>query len=252
MKTYIYILLAIIGLIAFTSCESDEIDTQGKEIYDLDVIKAEIAKKLGCDPSEVDGGYEPFWKPNDFVFSVFGSINHQTIFSCFLKDKDGKNLLSQVDKDKIRIYIVKDGKEVLQQIDAPVDDGTPRSFQDGPYVGSDYSEYLKWIKKYYPIAKYYGVRSDIDNPDEVVSLEFFRTVASDQIKYVIRWNDKWSDTIEIKYHWILVRSGGKLGYLPHRFTKIWINGEPVFDITEEQVMSDKVNMLIPDELTFVH
>ena len=56
MKTYI--LLAIIGLIAFTSCESDEIDTQGKEIYDLDVIKAEIAKKLGCDPSEVDGGYE--------------------------------------------------------------------------------------------------------------------------------------------------------------------------------------------------
>ena len=160
--------------------------------------------------------------------------------------------MSQVDKDKIRIYIVKDGKEVLQQIDAPVDDGTPRSFQDGPYVGSDYSEYLKWIKKYYPIAKYYGVRSDIDNPDEVVNLEFFRTVASDQIKYVIRWNDEWSDTIEIKYHWILVRSGGKLGYLPHRFTKIWINGEPVFDITEEQVMSDKVNMLIPDELTFVH
>jgi len=76
-------LLAIISLIPFTSCESEVIDTQGKEIYDLDVMKAEIAKKLGCDPSEVDGGYEPFWRPNDFVFSVFGSVNHRTIFFLF-------------------------------------------------------------------------------------------------------------------------------------------------------------------------
>ena len=251
MKKIIYILLAIMVFIPFTSCESDEIDTQGKEIYDLDLRREEIARQMGCNPSEIDGFYEPYWKPNNFVFGVFGSVGQRPSFSCFLKDKNGSNLLSQVDKDKIRIYIVRDGKEVLQEIDAPVDDGNSHTFRDGPYLGSDYSEYLKWIKKYYPIAKYYGVRSDEDYPDEAVSLEFFRTAASDQVKYIIRWNDKWSDTIEFKYFWILVKSGGKIGYLPRNFTKVWINGELIYNIAEEEILSD-ANPAIPKEFTFVH
>ena len=48
-------------------------------------------------------------------------------------------------------------------------------------------------------------------------------------KYIIRWNDQWSDEVEGVFLCRVVKWGGKLGYQPLGLLRVWANGELIYD-----------------------
>ena len=165
-----------------------------------------------------------------------------------LEDKEGNRLNEQIELSQIRIYEVVNGKEVMQ-------------FKYRIADGQTWPEDVPWLEPYYMWGKewdderifdYYkskGLRvytvdgnnsyrsMDKDsNVFQFILLDFIHQVTQDKGKYIIRWNDQWSDEIEIEFNWARAKYQGKVGYMPGghfsffpAFKRVWLNGEIVLE-----------------------
>ena len=111
MKRNFYLLLFFLTFLPFTSCSTDDINLDGEDIYDLDAYFAEWVKETYG--QDLEWAYEYLnGTPNVFRNedrSIFTMGQFKVV------DKEGNNLIDQIDTDKVRIYQVINDKEILQE-----------------------------------------------------------------------------------------------------------------------------------------
>lgn len=261
MKKYIHFIFIFFVFIPFASCEDNfSYDMEG-EYLDIDSLNTVFSQKY---PGQIIGGwYTIFQNPTR---KVGISLNN----NFRLEDKEGNSLFNQVDLSKTRIYEVVNGEEIMQynMILYPNQSFTDRV----PPLEPLYSWSKDWDdERIYDFYKsngihfytFYGVNpsyKDIDFLENLakstdiskIHLDFYHQVTQNHGKYIIRWNDQWSDEVEIEFNWVRAKYRGKIGYMPYQggFKKIWLNGKVVLDIDDEQyinTVSDSIFGFSADE-----
>ena len=259
MKAYLNILLLLITIIPFTSCENDfSYDMEGK-YFDLDSLLAVREKQApsGLIWSNEYGGYFVYLNPTR-------KSGLRTNIRFRLEDKEGNRLNEQIELSQIRIYEVVNGKEVMQ-FKYRIADGQTWP-EDVPWLEPHYMWGKEWdderifdyykskglrIYQFYGIGTYEGeeflnILSETKNASKI-EIDFYHQVTQNHGKYIIRWNDQWSDEVEFDFNWARAKYEGKIGYMSGglsynpSFKKMWLNGKLVSDV--EEIMKENLKRI---------
>lgn len=253
MKKITYILLAIMVFIPFTSCDNDfSYDLEGN-IIDVDSLYASWYTE---GTFGIGTNIKVYLNPTRKVGT--------SSFNFHLVDKDGNNLLGQVDLSQIRIYEVVNGKEVMQ-FKYKIADGQTWP-KDAPWLEPNNMWSKDWdderifdyykskglrIYQFYGIGTYEGeeflnILSETKNASKI-EIDFYHQVTQNHGKYIIRWNDQWSDEVEFDFNWARAKYEGKIGYMSGglsynpSFKKMWLNGKLVSDV--EEIMKENLKRI---------
>ncbi|MBR1595406.1 MAG: hypothetical protein IJ726_01630 [Phocaeicola sp.] len=247
MKRNFYLLLFFLTFLPFTSCSTDDINLDGEDIYDLDAYFAEWVKETYG--QDLEWAYEYLnGTPNVFRNedrSIFTMGQFKVV------DKEGNNLIDQIDTDKVRIYQVINDKEILQEKEFAYND----QVWDTKDVNEDFFSRMTeeqiidyWKKHNIRYYKSYGVQ----RLDSIFLLSFYRKIMTKSAKYIIRWNDQWSDEVEGVFLCRVVKWGGKLGYQPLGLLRVWANGELIYDKETLNYVDKETQIVNTPVITFIH